>query len=397
MRNPPLQSMRFEREPMASALGIAVVCYPGLGGSGVIASELARGLAARGHRVFVLAAAMPSRLRGNGVRFEPLAVPSSPVFDHAPYGVVVANHLIDLVRRETIDVVHLHYAIPHAASALLAAQVLGARAPAMISTLHGTDVTRLGAHPSVHAVTAFALASCDGLTTPSESLRAEAIRCFGLPGDRIEVISNFVDTARFAPPAVRDRGQLAALFGEPATDGPILIHVSNFRPIKRPLDLLDVLARVRRTAPARMVLVGEGPMHGATVARAAELGLGDATRFVGRRSDVEALLGHADGFVLTSDNESFGVAALEAMSSGVPVFGYRVGGVPEVIASGAGTLVPHGDRDALAAAILTGLARRDAMGRAGRARAEALFAGDRVVARYHDYFTRVLAHRRSAA
>ena len=376
---------------MTTPLSIAVVCYPGLGGSGVIASELARGLAQRGHRVIVLATAMPERLKVNGVRFEEIVVPCSPVFETAPYGLAVANHLIHLARREAIDLVHFHYAIPHAASALLAARVLGAAAPAMIVTLHGTDVTRLGPHPSLNPATAFALAACDGVTTPSQYLRREAVTCFDLTEDRIEVISNFVDVDRFTPPAQRDRRALAALFGGSA-DGPILFHVSNLRPIKRPHDLVDIVTRLRDVR-ARMVVVGEGPERVSVEARAREVGVADAMRFLGRRDDFEGLLAHADGFVLPSESESFGVAALEALAAGVPVFGYQVGGLPEVVTPETGTLVPVGDVAALAAAIVDGLRTRDALGRAGRDRATAQFRSDHVVATYETYFRRVLAKR----
>jgi N-acetyl-alpha-D-glucosaminyl L-malate synthase BshA len=387
---------------MTRPLTIAVVCYPGLGGSGVVASELALGLAARGHRIHIVASAMPERLRsfpGHGIEFELVEVPSSPVFEHGPYDVAVASHLVELARREPIDLVHLHYAVPHAASGLLAAAVLGPAAPAMVTTLHGTDVTRLGAHPSLHAVTSFALAACDGVTAPSHYLRTAAAERFGLAAERIEVITNFVDLERFAPPARRDRtGELAALFPGPggAGDGPILFHVSNFRPIKRPLDLIDVLVRVRRSLPARVVLVGDGPERDAVAARASELGVGDAVCLLGRRDDFAGLLGHADGFLLPSESEGFGVAALEAMAAGVPVFGYRVGGLPEVVAEGAGALVPCGDLDALAAAVVAGVgdrATRDAMGRAARARAEHGFGREVAVMRYDTYFRHVLARR----
>lgn len=380
---------------MTRGLAIAVVCFPGLGGSGVIASELARGLAGRGHRVVVVATAMPERLKINGVQFEPIEVPCAPVFDTAPYGLAVANHLIHLARRESIDLVHLHYAIPHAASAMAASQVLGAAAPAMVVTLHGTDVTRLGPHPSLNPVTAFALAACDGITTPSQYLRREAVACFGLPEQRIEVISNFVDVERFAPPAQRDRRELAALFGG-AADGPILFHVSNLRAIKRPHDLVEVVARLR-SANARMIVVGDGPERAATEARARELGVADAMRFLGRRDDFHGLLGHADGFVLPSESESFGVAALEALAAGVPVFGYRVGGLSEVVTPATGTLVPVGDVAALAAAISDGLRSRDALGRAARDRALSQFRSDHVIATYDDYFRRVLATRRGGS
>ncbi|HEX7838206.1 MAG TPA: glycosyltransferase, partial [Kofleriaceae bacterium] len=246
--------------PSTTPLRIAMVCYPALGGSGVIASELALALAERGHRVHLVATSLPERLRSTAVKFEHVEVPISPVFEHAPYGEAVASHLIELARREPVDLVHLHYAVPHAASALVAMTVLGPAAPAMVLTLHGTDVTAIGSHPSLSAVTAFALGACAGLTTPSHYLRGQAVDHFSLPPERIEVISNFVDLERFAPPSRRDRAQLAQLFGTP-TPGPVLFHVSNFRPIKRPLDLVETLARIRRTVPARLVLIGDGPEH----------------------------------------------------------------------------------------------------------------------------------------
>jgi N-acetyl-alpha-D-glucosaminyl L-malate synthase BshA len=371
-----------------------------MGGSGVVAAELALGLATRGHQIHLVATSVPERLavgRGHDVRFHPIEVPVSPVFEHAPYGVAVASHLVELVRREPIDLVHLHFAVPHAASALLASKVLGTEAPAMVSTLHGSDVTQLGAHPGLHAVTAFAIAACDGITAPSQYLRTTAARQFGLPAERIEVIPNFVDLARFAPPEQRGRGgnELAAMFAD-GGPGPILFHVSNFRPVKRPIDLIEVLARVRRSLPARAVLVGDGPGRDAVLARARELGVSDAVRWLGRRDDFAGWLGHADGFLLPSESEGFGLAALEAMAAGVPVFGYRVGGLPEVVPDGTGTLVPCGDVDALAEAVIAGVrdrAVRDAMGRAARLWAEARFGHDVQVARYETYFRHVLATR----
>jgi N-acetyl-alpha-D-glucosaminyl L-malate synthase BshA len=367
-------------------LSIAMVCYPALGGSGVVASELARGLAARGHRVHVIATELPDRAGGGSgeLRFERVEVPSSPVFEHGPYGLAVASRIVELARREPIDVLHLHYAIPHAASALLAAQVLGDAAPASVITLHGTDATHLAGHPGVHPVTAFAIAACGAITVPSHYLRREAAERYELPATRIQVIPNFVDLERFAPPARR----------EPAPDGPVLFHVSNFRPIKRPVDLAEVLARVRRSLPARMVLVGDGPEREAVAARAAALGVAGAMTFFGRRADFAGPLGHADGFVLASESESFGVAALEAMAAGVPVYGYRVGGLPEVVCEDAGALVPVGDLDALAAAIVEGLrdpARRDAMGRAARGCAEREFSAERALAAYEACYRRLLA------
>lgn len=381
-----------------SPLSIAVVCLPGLGGSGVVAAELALGLAARGHRIHVVATEIPERIATHPdtpIAFERVDVPTSPVFEHGPYDVAVASTLVELARRTPIDLIHLHYAVPHAASALLVASVLGPHAPATVITLHGTDVTRLGVHPSLAAVTAFAVAACDGITAPSHYLRAAAAERFAIAGERIEVIGNFVDLDRFAPPTARAPAEFSTLL---PGDGPVLFHVSNFRPIKRPLDLIEVLARVRRHLPARAVLVGDGPERAAVARRADELGVRDAVCLLGRRDDFAKLLGHADGFILPSESEGFGVAALEAMATGVPVFGYDVGGLPEVVADGAGTLVPCCDVDALAAAVVAGIAdpaRRDAMGKAARARAVDRFGDRAAIARYETYFRRVLARRSS--
>jgi N-acetyl-alpha-D-glucosaminyl L-malate synthase BshA len=237
-------------------------------------------------------------------------------------------------------------------------------------------------------VTAVALAACDGLTTPSQYLRTEAARCFDLAPERIEVISNFVDVARFAPPAAR-----APIIPSDA-DGPTLFHVSNFRPVKRTADLVDVVAKLREHMPARMTLVGDGPDRVATERLARERGLGDAMQFVGKRDDFETLLARSDAFVLTSETESFGLAALEAMAAGVPVYGYRVGGLPEVVPPTCGALVELGDRAALAAAIREGLPMRDQRSRAARSRAEIEFSAERVIDAYETYLSRVREGKR---
>jgi N-acetyl-alpha-D-glucosaminyl L-malate synthase BshA len=382
---------------LSESLSIAIVCYPSLGGSGVVASDLAAGLAERGHRVHVVASAPPGRAlpQSDGLSFHPVQVSAYPLFDHPPYELAVASAIVGLARTRRLDVVHVHYAVPHAASALLARQMLGSDAPRVATTLHGTDVTRLGSDPRYREVVRFTVAASDGLTAPSEFLRREAAHLLGSSdAARIEVIPNFVDTNRFAPAASRDRARLASLF--PHADGraPVLFHVSNFRSVKRASDLIDVLARIRREVPARLVLVGDGPDREPTAARARELAVADSVRFLGDRPDFVEQLRDADAFLLPSESESFGVAALEAMSCGVPVFGYRVGGLPEVVGDHGGELVEPFDVDALARAVLGAVddpARRHALGRAARERAVRHFDRAPAIARYEAFYRRLLA------
>lgn len=385
---------------MSERLAIGILCYSSLGGSGVVATELAAGLARRSHRVHVLASAPPSRPlpECSNLFFHEITPSDYPLFERPEYALAAASAIVEVAQEHRLDVLHVHYAVPHAASAHLARQVLGEGAPALVTTLHGTDVTRIGAHPSYRSITRFSVMASTAVTVPSEFLRREAIRLLGLPDEtRVEVIPNFVDTERFAPPAVRDPARLATLFPPDdggAEGGPILFHVSNFRPVKRTADLIEVLARLRRRVPARLVLVGDGPDRSRAAERARELGIARSVAFLGKRTDFAELLGHADAFVLPSESESFGVAALEALSAGVPVFGYRVGGLPEVVAEDAGRLVAPHDVDALAAAVLDVVAdpeRRRAAGRSARERATALFPTDRALDRYEASYRRALA------
>ncbi len=383
-----------------SGLDIGLVCFPSFGGSGVVGAELATGLAARGHRVHLIASAPPPRARPTErLHVHGGPVPDSRVFAHPPSGRARAGTIVAGARAARLDVLHVHYAVPHAASAYLAAQVLGAAAPRTVVTLHGTDVTRVGREPSYAAVTRFVVGAAAAVTVPSAFLRREAAALLGdAEAARIEVIPNFVDPEAFRPPARRQPERLAALCPD-AGAGPVLFHASNFRDVKRPADLIEVLARLRRRVPARLVLVGDGPERAATAARARALGVAGAVGFLGSRADLAELLPHADAFLLTSESESFGVAALEALCAGVPVFAYRVGGLPEVVPPDGGTLVAPFDVDALAAAIHDALAepgRRAALGRAARAHAVAHFHRDAILARYEACFRRVLEGRAGA-
>lgn len=383
-----------------SALRVGIACFPTLGGSGVIASELATGLARRGHQVHVFATARPSRVHASCERlaFHAVDVPGYPLFQHAPYSLALATRIVDVARETPLDVLHVHYAVPHAASAMLVRQVLGDDAPAIVTSLHGTDVTRVGASPAYRSVTAHAVATSDAITVPSEFLRREAHEKLGLPGSvPVEIVPNFIDTDHFAPPAQRDRGRFAGLFDDPE-DGPVLFHVSNFRAVKRPVDLVEVLSRVRKSLPARLVLVGEGPERAAAEERAEELGLRGSTCFLGRRLDFAEHLRHADGFLLTSECESFGVAALEALGAGVPVFAYRVGGLPELIDDSVGRLAEPFDVDALAASlvgILSDPSARESLGRAARERAVGTYRTEPALDRYESLYRRIAAMSRT--
>ena len=386
-------------------LSIGIVCFPSFGGSGVVAAELAAGLAGRGHRVHLIATAPPQRAlpECERLRFHAVAVSDYPLFDHPPYELAMASVIVEVATEHRLDVLNVHYAVPHAVSAYLARQVLGEAAPRIVTTLHGTDVTRVGVHPRYRAITRFAVTQSDGVTVPSRFLRAAAYESFDLPPcPTIEIMPNFVDTDHFAPTTARDRGVLDRLFDgggrEPGEgDAPLLFHVSNFRAVKRAGDLIEVLDRVRRECPVRLVLVGDGPERASVAQRARELGLSRQVCFLGQRADFAEYLRHADGFLLPSETESFGLAALEALSAGVPVFGYRVGGLPEVVSDEVGRLVEPFDVDALARAVLEVVsdpARASALGRAARARALGQFRREPALERYEAYFRRVLEQPR---
>ncbi len=387
---------------MTRPLSLAVVCYPHLGGSGIIAVDLAVGLASRGHRVRVLASARPKAAMPElaSLSFEQIPGAEYPLFDHSPYTLDVAAKIVEVAGMGDLDLVHLHYAIPHSASALLARHALGDDAPIFVTTLHGTDVSRLGNESGYRAVIGRSVASCDGVTTPSIFLRDEARRRLELEDDTaIEVIANFVDTARFAPPGKRDARRLGELIARNgvAPSGPFLFHVSNFRPVKRCTELIDIIARVRESLPAHLVLVGDGPDRAAVAGRIRELGMQPHVTFLGEHTDFVEMLGQADAFVLPSQNESFGVAALEALSCGVPVFGYDVGGLSEVVTDDCGTLVDAFDLSALAQAIVATMSDGAALAKARRAardRALRCFQKDEIVGHYELFYRKLLNRER---
>ncbi len=363
---------------------IGITCYPTYGGSGAVATELGIGLAAHGHEVHFISYAQPFRLAGfhERVYFHEVEVDSYPLFEHPPYTLALAAAIHATAVRERLDVVHVHYAIPHATSAWIAREMLeGDDGPPLVTTLHGTDVTLVGQHPSLHAITRFSILRSQRITAVSHYLKRETVRDFGIPGERIEVIPNFVDTDRYR----RDRGPSRREVFAPGNEK-IVAHVSNFRPLKRVSDVVGAFAGIRKRMPARLVMVGDGPDRPRAEERARALGVRDDVVFLGKHVAVEEILASTDLFLMASENESFGLAALEAMSCGAPVVAYRAGGVPEVVADGeTGFLVPTGGVDEAAEAgarVLGDAALWERFSRAGRRAAEESFGTDSVLPMY---------------
>jgi N-acetyl-alpha-D-glucosaminyl L-malate synthase BshA len=371
---------------------IGISCYPTFGGSGIVATELAMSLAAQGDEVHVLSYAMPSRLSLAlpDLYFHQVVVPDYPLFEYPPYSLALASKIAEVARFQRLEVVHVHYAVPNAVSAILARQILAPIALPVVTTLHGTDVTLIGNDPSYLETTRWALRQSDAVTAVSAWLRDTTEEQLGLEDHPIEVIPNFVDPARYERARQTAGARRWAKPGEK-----ILVHVSNFRPVKRVLDVLDVFLRVRRAMPARLLLVGDGPDRAKLEKRCRAEGCCDVVTFLGQQQSVEEILSGADLFLLPSENESFGLAGLEAQACELPVVGTAIGGIPEVIEHGAtGLLYALGDVDAMAAGAIELLAdpeRHRRMASAARTRALERFAEQAVVARYRALYERVLA------
>jgi N-acetyl-alpha-D-glucosaminyl L-malate synthase BshA len=350
---------------------VGIVCHPTFGGSGVLATELAAFLAQQGHSVHVISYAMPARLDElqPDLYFHEVQVQDYPLFQYQPYELALSSMMVQVVQREKLDLLHVHYAIPHAYAAYMARKILedqGVVIP-VVTTLHGTDITLVGKHPSYKPAVCFSIEHSSAVTAVSESLRLDTERIFGIRR-RINVIPNFVDLDRYGRCAAGDRSKVAP-------DGvPILVHVSNFRRVKRIPDVIDVFARVRTQIPVRLVLVGDGPERTRAEEDVQQRGLQDDVRWMGKSTDVERILSMSDVFLLPSESESFGLAALEAMASYVPVVATRAGGLPEVVDHGdSGYLEAVGDTQAMARDVLellTTPGKREAMGQRARVKAE---------------------------
>ena len=370
---------------------IGICCYPTYGGSGAVATELGLALANAGHEIHFVSYARPARLTGfhPRVSFHGVSVTPYPLFRYPPYDLALASLLRDVAESRDLDILHVHYAIPHAVSAVLARDMLGTRRPRIVTTLHGTDITIVGADRAYFRPTLYGIERSDAVTAVSQWLRQETLRFFR-PARPIEVVPNAVDVGRFQP---REGSELRAAVTCPGES--VLSHVSNFRPVKRVADVVRIFAGVSTRRPARLLLAGDGPEVPAARAAAEACGVVDRVHFLGEQEDVERVYGASDLFLLPSDQESFGLAALEALACGVPVVGTRSGGLPEVVRDGdTGFLVEVGEIDAAVARCLRLLddeALRRRFGAAAREDAVRRFAEADVVARYVGIYERVLA------
>ena len=311
---------------------IGITCYPTYGGSGAMATELGIALAERGHEVHFIAYAQPFRLPSflPGVFFHEVDVGRYPLFEYPPYDLALAVRMHEVVRSHSLDLLHVHYAIPHATSAWIAKEMLRANGHdvVVITTLHGTDITIVGQDRSFHAITKFSIERSDRITAVSRYLRDETFHAFGCAGCQVEVIHNFVD------PATYDRQRYAPVLRDRMGTRRVLMHISNFRPVKRVRDVVRIYAAINTQIPSALVMVGDGPERTEAEDEARLLGITEHVHFLGKIESVAPLLASADLFLLPTEKESFGLSALEALASGVPVIGCRTGGLPEVVRDG---------------------------------------------------------------
>jgi N-acetyl-alpha-D-glucosaminyl L-malate synthase BshA len=375
---------------------IGITCYPTYGGSGVVATELGIELAAAGHQVHFIAYSQPFRLRGReqDIAFHEVSVSNYPLFEYPPYDLALATRMAEVAAYCELDLLHVHYAIPHSISAFLAREMLardGKRLP-FITTLHGTDITLVGLDHSYLPTTRFGINQSDGVTAISNYLREKTIQEFH-PERAIEVIPNFVNCDVYMPLSAEQRAAGRARY---AADGEkILVHLSNFRPVKRTADVVRIFSRVARELPARLLMIGDGPDRSAAEWIAHSKGIQDRVHFLGKLDNVSEVLPLADLLLLPSELESFGLVALEAMACRVPTIATRVGGVPELIEEGVtGRLFPVGDVDAMAAAAVELLRdgdRYQAMADAARRTARARYCATKILPLYEQFYERVLS------
>ena len=370
---------------------VGITCYPTYGGSGIVATELGLELAHRGHDVHFISYANPIRLDPGTPRihYHEVEVSTYPLFQYPPYCLALASRMAEVAESYHLDVMHVHYAIPHSISALLAQQMLAPiRRLPFITTLHGTDITLVGTDRSYFPITKFSIEKSDGVTSISESLRKETVEVFGISNE-IRVIQNFVNCDLYHP----DEEKVGAAEYAPAGEK-LLMHLSNFRPVKRVQDCIQVLAEVRKKTPAHLLMVGDGPERGPAEYLARRLKVEEHVTFLGKQDHVERLIPLAHVLLMPSEMESFGLAALEAMACGVVPVATRVGGVPELITHEVnGYLEDVGDIGAQAArvvSLLTDESLYETMRKAARHNASERFCTGKIIPQYEKYYEDVL-------
>jgi N-acetyl-alpha-D-glucosaminyl L-malate synthase BshA len=369
---------------------IGITCYPTYGGSGVVATELGLELAARGHDIHFISYAVPVRMieASERIHFHEVEMLNYPLFDHPPYTLALATQMANVAVNESLDLLHVHYAIPHSVSAYLARAMLHPRRLPFVTTLHGTDITLVGADRSYLPITRFSIEQSDAVTAISEYLQRVTVEEFQIRRD-VEVIPNFVNCDVFRPADGKYRRAEFAPEQEK-----VLVHLSNFRPVKRVPDVLEIFHQVRQQIPAKLLMIGDGPDRTVAEWLVREKKITSDVHFLGKQNQVQDLLNCADVLLLPSDLESFGLAALEGMACGVPAICSNVGGVSEVVRDGLdGYLVSARDTKSMAARaleILTTPGRREEMGKVARARALTAFCSNNIIPRYEALYKKVL-------
>lgn len=369
---------------------IGITCYPTYGGSGIVATELGLELARRGHEVHFISYAHPIRLTAGtpGIFYHEVEVSTYPLFQYPPYVMALASRMAEIAEHQHLDLLHVHYAIPHAVAAYLAREMTKSRRLPFVTTLHGTDITIVGADPSYFRTTQFAMEQSDGITTISEYMRDRTIDFFGI-GQPIEVIHNFVNVDLYRPADELRPGRKR------------ILHISNFRPVKRVLDCVRALALVRREIDAELLMAGDGPDRGPAERLSRELGVAEFVRFLGKQDNMERLIPQTDVLHLPSETEAFGLAALEAMACGVPPVATQSGGLPDLITQGKdGFMEPVGDVQAQAARLISLLAdeeQRKAVAQEARRTAVRRFSTELIIPLYENYYHQVCTGGNSRA
>lgn len=381
-----------------NSMNIGITVYPTYGGSGIVGSELGRDLAERGHNVHFISSVLPTRLTelNERIHFHEVEMMSYALFEHQPYDLALATKMATVARAEKLDLLHVHYAIPHSISAILAREsIKQKRYVPVITTLHGTDITLVGADRSYLPITRYGLQQSDGVTAVSKFLKQATIETFDF--DDVEVIPNFICPSHYK------RQPDSPLRKDLAPNGEkLLAHVSNFRSVKRPIDCIEILAKVKANGEkARLVMVGDGPERSAVYYRAEQIGVKDETIFVGKQANIADYLGVSDVFLLPSELESFGLAALEAQACEVPVIATRIGGIPEVVTDGeTGFLSDVGDVEKMSADTLRLIGDEDlrrSFGERGREQAILRYSTEMIIPQYISFYEKVLQKSNAAA